>query len=112
MIGPLALLLAGWSFWNKAQQPNGRCGFLLGLLLLTGRVVPNADLGARLVFVEGAGVKAAVPLMIEGHDHGHDSAEHPERHDLPDQIPHHAEFFAWDRFLIDNHLLGNYHTNW
>ena len=85
VIGPLALLLTGWSFWHKAQLPNVRYGFLLGLLLLTGLVVQNADLGARMVFVEGAGVKAAVPLMIEGHDHEYNPAEHSEHHHHHDE---------------------------
>ena len=85
VIGPLALLLTGWSFWHKAQQPNVRYGFLLGLLLLTGLVVQNADLGARMVFVEGAAVKAAVPLMIEGHSHEHSPAEQSEHHHHHDE---------------------------
>ena len=73
VIGPLALLLTGWSFWHKAQQPNVRYGFLLGLLLLTGLVIQNGDLGARMVFVEGAGVKPSVPAVGGGHEH-HDHA--------------------------------------
>ena len=85
VIGPLALLLTGWSFWHKAQQPNVRYGFLLGLLLLTGLVVQNADLGARMVFVEGAAVKPAAPLMIEGHDHEHTPAEHSEHYHHHDE---------------------------
>lgn len=85
VIGPLALLLTGWSVWHKAQQPNVRYGFLLGLLLLTGLVVQNADLGARMVFVEGAAVKAAAPLMREGRSHEHSPTEQSEHHHHHDE---------------------------
>ncbi len=80
VIGPLALLLTGWSFWHKAQQPSVRYGFLLGLLLLTGLVVQNADLGARMVFVEGAAVKAAVPRLTGGRQHDHGGVEVEPHH--------------------------------
>ena len=80
VIGPLALLLAGWSAWHEAQPPKVRYAFLGLLLVVTGLVIQNADLRARMVFVEGAGVKAAVPLMIEGDEHEPNPAKHPEHH--------------------------------
>jgi heme A synthase len=76
VIGPLALLLTGWSFWHKAQQPNIRYGFLLTLAVVTGLVTQTADIGARMVFVEGAAVKPAVSVIAGGaeeaqpHSHG------------------------------------------
>ncbi|MBI3323731.1 MAG: hypothetical protein HYZ92_00430 [Candidatus Omnitrophica bacterium] len=66
VIGPLALLLAGWNFWHKAQQLNMRYGFLAGLAVVTGLVMQNADLGVRMVFVEGAAVKPAVSVITGG----------------------------------------------
>lgn len=75
VIAPLAVALAAWSFWHKAQQPNLRYGFLLTLAVVTGLVTQTADLGARMVFVEGAGVKAAVPLMTQAHQHDHGAVE-------------------------------------
>ena len=73
LILPISLLLAGWSFLHKAQQPKGRYAFLALLFVVTGLVIQNADLGARMVFVEGAGVKPAVPAVAGGHEH-HDHA--------------------------------------
>ena len=83
VIAPLALLLAGWSFWHKAQRPNLAYGFLLGLAVVTGLVTQTADIGARMVFVEGAGVKAAVSVISEGHryDHGEVGVESHPHHE-------------------------------
>lgn len=82
VIGPLALLLAGWSFSHKAQQPNLRYGFLLTLAVVTGLVTQTADLGARMVFIEGAAVKPAIPVITSEHEAGHGDSE---------SIPHHHE---------------------
>jgi uncharacterized membrane protein len=82
LIGPLSLILAGWSVWHKAQQPRVRYGFLLGLLLLAGLVIQNADLGARMVFIEGAAVKPAIAVITSEHEAGHGDSE---------SIPHHHE---------------------
>ncbi|MBI4597868.1 MAG: DUF2231 domain-containing protein [Candidatus Omnitrophica bacterium] len=79
-IAPLALLLTGWSFRHKAQQPTFRYGFLLTLTVVTGLVTQTADLGARMVFVEGAGVKAAIPVINKSHQHDHREAEAEPQH--------------------------------
>ena len=85
LVGAVALVLVGWSFAHRDQRPVGALGFLLGLLGASYLVLQNGDLGGRLVFVEGAGVKAAVPLVAgepppgghhAPHHHGHDHAPH------------------------------------
>ena len=82
LIGCGSLLLAGWSFLHKAQQPKARYAFLGLLLVVTGLVIQSGDLGARMVFVEGAAVKVAIPFMAEGHQHDHGGAEaEPQHHD-------------------------------
>jgi uncharacterized membrane protein len=91
VIAPLALLLTGWSFWHKAQQPNLRYAFLVTLAVITGLVTQTADLGARMVFLEGAAVKPAVPVvtgahrdgqatMSHSHDDGHHAAHEEDAH--------------------------------
>ena len=86
LIGFGSLLLGGWSFLHKAQQPKGRYAFLSLLLVVTGLVIQNGDLGARMVFIEGAAVKPAVPVITGGHDE-----DHPHHHHESDagKIPHH-----------------------
>lgn len=85
LIGLGSLLLAGWSFLHKAQQPKARYAFLALLVVVTGLVIQNGDLGARMVFVEGAAVKPAVSVITggqdEAHSHQHDGSENEE-------IPH------------------------
>jgi uncharacterized membrane protein len=95
VIAPLALLLTGWSFWHKAQQPNIRSAFLLTLAVVTALVTQTADLGARMVFLEGAAVKPAVPAVTGAHrdgqatmSHGHDDGHHLA-HD--EDAHHHAQ---------------------
>ena len=88
-----SLLLAGWSFLHKAQQPKARYAFLALLLVVTGLVIQSGDLGARMVFVEGAAVKVAVPFMTEGHQHDHGGAEaephHHEEETGEGEVHHH-----------------------
>ena len=82
LIGCGSLLLAGWSFLHKAQQPKARYAFLALLFMVTGLVIQSGDLGARMVFVEGAAVKVAVPFMTEEHQDDHDGIEaEPHHHD-------------------------------
>ncbi len=59
-VGVLAVVLVLWSFWQRAQQPRGAYGFLALLAVTTCVAMQNGDLGARMVYVEGAGVNAAV----------------------------------------------------
>ncbi len=82
-IGWLGGILAVWSFAHVDQRPRIAPAFLILLGLTTLAVAQNSDLGGRMVFVEGAGVKAALPLMEGGHHH-HDADETPDAR-------HHAE---------------------
>lgn len=71
-IGIAGLILSGilflWSFWKSEGFPKARILFLALLALATLAVLQNADIGGRMVFVEGAAVKAAVPPPQEGSD--------------------------------------------
>ena len=64
------LLLSAMSY--RKFDVEGKLRWVFYSVLLFGNVFValNADLGARMVYVEGAGVKAAVPAVSEGHDHG------------------------------------------
>ena len=87
-IGLISLLLVPWSFLHKEQRPKGTFAFLFALLFINGLVLQNADLGGRMVFIEGAGVKAAFPAKMGEHPH------EPVRHEhgtIEPTTPHHAE---------------------
>lgn len=75
MIGITALVLGGilffWSFWRKNNFPRAKLLFLLLLALTTLAVLQNADIGGRMVFVEGAAVKTMPPTSPTHHDHSH-----------------------------------------
>ena len=64
--------------------------FLLVLVFTNYLILQNGDLGARMVFVEGAGVKAAAPLFTSGHQHDHSHMESipHERDEHGDEEPH------------------------
>jgi uncharacterized membrane protein len=79
--GGLAAGLVLWSFWHRAHRPRGAYAFLAGLALTTYAVLQNGDLGARMVYVEGAAVKPAIAAMISHSDH-HDR-------ELEESTPHH-----------------------
>ena len=89
----LIVLLVLWSFWKKNERPAGFWTFFVGLVFATYLVLQNGDLGGRMVFLEGAAVKPAVPVITgkstkeathpssaqpstgDSHDHGdHDHA--------------------------------------
>lgn len=71
----LGFVLSLWSFLcrNKPLRFPRLFLLLLGLSVLA--VLQNGDLGGRMVFVEGAAVKPAVPAMESEHTHHHNSAE-------------------------------------
>lgn len=64
IIGLLALVLVIWSFVQRDQRPKGAYAFLLLLAGTTGMVLQNGDLGSRMVYVEGAAVKPAIPMIM------------------------------------------------
>ena len=67
----LTVLLTAWSFWQRANVPRGSVAFLLVTAVATYFVLQTADIGGRMVYLEGAAVKPMVPLMEEGHQHEH-----------------------------------------
>lgn len=87
----LGAFLTVWSFLKREGMPKASKGFMVLLILANFIILQNADLGGRMVFVEGAAVKAlqvepsretspdleeAKPdkehTTHEHHDHGHD----------------------------------------
>ena len=68
--------LVVWSFLHQAQRPRGAYPFLALLVFGTYVALQNGDLGARMVFIEGAAVKPAVSVISGGaeeaqpHSHG------------------------------------------
>jgi len=62
-IALMSLPLVIWSFVQKAQRPKAAYLFLIGLAVTTYAVLQNADLGGRMVFIEGASVKPAVSVI-------------------------------------------------
>jgi len=60
-------VLSLWSFLRKEARPRGYPVFLGLLAVLCLTVFLSADLGGRMVYIHGAGVKAAAPLMEPGH---------------------------------------------
>ena len=87
MVGFFTAVLTAWSFVHRAQQPKGAYGFLILLAVVTSLVLQNGDLGSRMVYVEGAAVKPAVPVMAGPHSqetseppsHHHDDRSHEHR---------------------------------
>lgn len=83
-IGRLAWVLGAWSFFHVDQRPRFAPAFLALLAFTTLAVAQNSDLGGRMVYVEGAGVKAALPQMTglsaktpqTPHHHEHAEEEH------------------------------------
>lgn len=82
LIGLISLFLFGWSFVQREQQPKASWAFLALLAGMTYLVLQNADLGGRMVFVEGAGVKATADRFLPAHHHEvEDEATSHHRHE-------------------------------
>ncbi|MBI4396584.1 MAG: DUF2231 domain-containing protein [Elusimicrobia bacterium] len=58
-----AAVLSAWSFWQADQRPRGAWFFLAGLAFSTFLALQNGDLGSRMVYLEGAGVRPAVSVI-------------------------------------------------
>lgn len=72
-----SILLAAWSFWTEDDKPKGSYLFITVLLLSNLVLLQQADLGGRLVYLEGAGVDPVMKRMQESsHDHGGQSGGH------------------------------------
>lgn len=79
----LGTLLMIWSFLKHAGAPKLSKLFLLLFGFTVLLILQNADLGGRMVFVEGAAVKAAATKFESepnNHHHGDDS-QHPHHHE-------------------------------
>lgn len=77
----LGVLLMIWSFLKHEGLPKASKLFLALLTITVLLIMQNADLGGRMVFVEGAAVKA-VPAQEEEHhhEHGGSAPENEETH--------------------------------
>lgn len=86
MIGYIVLsfgsVLALWSFVRQEGLPRFPKLFLLVLFLTSVMVLQNGDLGGRMVFVEGAAVKAAAskPKPEQSNHHHEDDDQEPHHH--------------------------------
>jgi uncharacterized membrane protein len=59
-----AAALLVWSFFEVQQMPLARGAFLILLAITTLLIEQNGDIGSRLVYVEGAGVKVPAPVAV------------------------------------------------
>lgn len=59
----LAVVLSGWSFLQTEHRPKAAWAFLALLGLANLVVMQGADIGARMVYLEGAAVKPAVAAI-------------------------------------------------
>lgn len=59
----LGVLLTLWSFWHSGQRPKGAWLFVLTAAFASYLVLQNGDIGSRMVYLQGAGVKPAVPAV-------------------------------------------------
>jgi uncharacterized membrane protein len=59
------VLLSGWSFWQVDSVPRWKWGFLGVLAIAVYFVLQAADIGARMVYIEGAAVKPAVSVISD-----------------------------------------------
>ncbi len=84
----LGTLLIIWSFLKRNGVPRASILFLVLFGAAVLLILQNADLGARMVFVEGAAVKA-MPLPQEEHHH-HDGETDDEEHEREAPHDHHA----------------------
>ena len=79
----IGLVLAGvlvvltlWSFWQAEHRPRAAWAFLGVLACATYLVLQNADIGSRMVYVQGAAVKPAVQAITSTEAHQPHAHEH------------------------------------
>ena len=77
----LGFALSLWSFLNRNNGLKFRWIFLALLAFAALAALQNGDLGGRMVFIEGAGVKPALPAMEPEHHHHHEDDDHPGHHE-------------------------------
>ncbi|OGX06161.1 MAG: hypothetical protein A3G87_02150 [Omnitrophica bacterium RIFCSPLOWO2_12_FULL_50_11] len=75
----LSLILSLWVLFSKTHiPPKGRIFFLIGLVLVGLILIQGADLGGRLVFLNGVGV-GRKSMLEETSSHEHGDHEHSTR---------------------------------
>ncbi len=92
-VGFIILALTGiltvWSFLRHEGQPRLSKLFLVMLILNVLAIFQNSDLGGRMVYVEGAAVKAVPhPEAESPHEHGESESEAPKT--VPNHDHHHG----------------------
>jgi uncharacterized membrane protein len=70
-------VLSAWSFFQSEHRPKGAWAFLALLGLANLAVIQGADIGARMVYLEGAAVKPAVSVITGKEESGAKSAPRP-----------------------------------
>jgi uncharacterized membrane protein len=82
----LSLLLTGWTFWQRDQRPRAFWAYFCVLTFTTLAVQQNADLGGRMVFTQGAGVKPTQTAQSspEEADKQESMSMPPKRHAHPE----------------------------
>jgi len=66
----LSALLSLWIIFSKANVPaRGRAFFMVALLTLAAVLMQQADLGGRMVFLNGVGVGKKSMMQEQTHDH-------------------------------------------
>jgi len=82
----IAVALAVWSRWISLQNRGSFRWFAGMLILVNGLLVCVGDLGARMVYQQGAGVIPAAPLIRGDPPETNDEATSPPAgHQAPDQ---------------------------
>lgn len=73
----IGAVITVWSFIRQNLKPRFLTGFIGLLALVCLSIFLNADLGGRMVFVHGAGVKSTIPSTpLVDHDDNHEAHGH------------------------------------
>ena len=66
LIFVVAVVLLAWSFFQAGNKPRGSLFFLVVLLFINCLALQNADIGSRMVYLHGAGVKPMFASITGG----------------------------------------------
>lgn len=86
----VGVFLMIWSFWKHEGTPRAPKIFLVLLGFTVLMILQNADLGGRMVFVEGAAVKAMPSSQEEHHHHDHGESAPQENEEAPHEHHDHG----------------------
>jgi uncharacterized membrane protein len=74
-VGLTIMVLAGivlvWSFWQVDNVPRRLWPFIAVLAVASYLVLQNGDIGGRMVYVQGAAVRPAIPVISSGESQHH-----------------------------------------